>query len=299
MAIFKFDIKRSALVRQSYNKVMNEHTAQLFECLGEFGFSVPSFKIQDAKVQRVKQLIKAGADPNGYNENGETPLGMMASLFSKPTEFILLLVDTLLGAGANPMQYDQPLLKLTTHNSLEIRDAMPMVLMSKMLKQPQEALETYRSQEGLNPLQMMALHSPDTFSMMFAYFDAAPGERVMKWATEPGDSGNTAFHLLWGAGEDMPAAFTGFDENRNQQEVYSALLAINLARHHEDVLALENTGGETVMDLIIKRVHQGIELQRITDGEALLGTIGSEITARELIQSTQNHSVSKPSSRRF
>lgn len=278
---------------------MNARTAQLFECLGEFGFSVPSFKIQDAKVQRVKELIEAGADPNGYNENGETPLGMMASFFSKPTEFIMQLVDTLIGAGANPMQYDQVLLKLTTHNSLEIRDAMPMVLMSKMLKQPPEVLKTYRSKEGLNPLQMMALHSPDTFSMMFAYFNDVPGERVMKWATEPGEKGNTAFHLLWGTEEDMPSAFTGFDENRNGQEAYAALLAVSLAQLHEDVLALENAAGETVMDRIIKRVEQGFQLQLVANGEWLIGTVQSEIAARAMIQATPHHAPSTHTHRRF
>lgn len=148
----------------------------------------------------VSDLSKQGL-VNDLDEEGNTPLGIICQAAFEWNLHIGYAIGVLIENGANPLAYDNALLKMA--NNPHIRDQGCLHLLNEMLEE--EATNKVRDSRGQNPLHWLSQFKPVILATILPGWDrTSPGYTHLKhWAVEQSKEGSTPLHCLW---EDFGSA---------------------------------------------------------------------------------------------
>lgn len=234
------------------------------------------------------RLVSLGADINAKGPRGLTPFAAFleslakSSIISGRQEYM----DHLVSLGANPLLSNLPrLVKRLDHVSV---NTTPFSILSALVKEDKGG--QLKSASGGN-----LFHELQDFphSILFCLVMAEGylfqfGDVANKWMRERDDKDRAPLHLIWGQ-EEPPPRWMASKDGKKIKKAAGANLAWAITCECEGwkALDIEDGSGQTVADLIMRRMDQGAEFDRNDDkSEALMSRLISIRDAQALREGT-------------
>lgn len=204
-------------------------------------------------VQRIKELLAAGVDPNGEDQDGLTPLMRVVDLRKSGRAFQTELVRMLMAHDANPLVNDIPI--------AHTEGFTVGLVIGQELSRAEHLEKPVRADDGGNTFHVLAQKDIGLlYAILCENYNTREETNFPRvWLNEKRFSdGATPLHILWGK-TGILASFVAEKQDISAQSEEAWEATMLMAEEGADLLAMDSQG-RRVIDLMSERVGEGIEV---------------------------------------